>query len=130
MGRLTLADLKKATSKFKFEEREVEIPSLGGTLLLRGLSVGGATSLFGDLLDPATGKPRPDADPMDYNARLLAAACVDPELGVDDARALITGMPLAEWAPIATQVTQLAGMGDDDREEVRAAAEEFPGSED
>jgi hypothetical protein len=129
MGRLTLEEIKNGKSKFAFREKEVELPDLGGSILLRSLSVAQAGALFEKLVDPATGKPKEDVGLLDLSVSLLTATCVDPALSADDAKGLVEAMPVVEWGPILEEMRTLAGMGDDAQAETEAAGKQFRGSE-
>jgi len=130
VARLTVEQVKKAKGKFKFREREVEIPDLGGTILLRGLGVGAASALHEELIDPDTGNTRAGLDMLTLASKLLAAVCADPELSEDAARDLIDAMPVVELAPILDDMRFLAGMGEETSKEILAAGSDFRQAED
>lgn len=123
MGRLTLEEIKNAKTKFKLEEREVEMESLGGSLLLREL----LTGAMSDLQDRLTAMKKKDAPALDFNAEVLVAVCVDPPMDVEVAREFLTNMPVTEFTRLIPEIISMGGVSP---EEVKAAAAEFQGADD
>lgn len=121
MSRLTLEQVKTAVDGFQFQEEEVEVPELGGSILLRQLSAGGQGDLLDGLIDPETESIRSFKE---FAARQLAKACVDPPMSVDEARDFLERTPANIFAPIREAITKLNGS--DPAAVKRAAENTFP----
>ncbi len=95
------------------ETRDVPLPTLDGTVRVRGLTRAEAVRL--------QGKPM-DAD--EAEAQLLALAMVEPALTVDEVRAWQRAAPAAELEPISRAIMELSGMT---ASAVKDAMSQFPG---
>lgn len=118
--RLTVNDLQQ---RLGFEEREIELPELGGSILVRGLSAGKRSRLLNGLMDD-NGQIR---DYAEMAARQFAAAVVDPKVTVVEARMIQEMWPREVWDRV---IDVLNDMNPQPQEVVRVAADEFPPADD
>jgi hypothetical protein len=109
-------------AKLALQEDEVDLPELGGTILVRQLSAGMRTRLLEGIVDTDTG------DILDlalFQARLFGASVIDPDLSEEEAVALLDEWPAAVWDRVMAAVN---AMTPNPQEVERAAAQEFRGS--
>lgn len=119
MARLTAEQLNaSARHDFDLDEQEVEVPQLGGTILLRELLLGERTKL----------EERAQKDGVS-NAQALAmsfqAHCVEPRLKVAEVEKFLPKWPAAVADDVFKAINGLGGP-DFEREESAAAEAEFP----
>lgn len=120
MARLTVEDLNQ---QIALAEKEVEIPELGGSVLVRALTAGRQAALLNGLLD-SEGQVR---DLREMNARLFSAAVIEPKVDVKQARLLSDRWPGPVWQRVMDVVNELNPTSKKLSEEVEAAAAaEFP----
>lgn len=120
MARLTAEQLNaSATHEFGFNEEEVEIPQLGGTILLRELTVSRRSKLLSGLLDE-NGNVK---DVAEMNVRMFAASCVEPQVSAREARKFIPKWPATVYD---AAMEPLKRLGADAGEEASTAEVEFP----
>ena len=120
MSRLTAEQLNaSADHDFDFREEEVEVPQLGGTILLRELTVKRRSQLLTGLLDE-NGNVK---DVAEMNIRMFAASCIEPAIGSREARKFIPKWPATVYD---TAMEPLKRLGGDAGEEVSKAETEFP----
>lgn len=114
-GRLTKEQLAEKT-RFRFKEQTLELPELGGSIVLKSLTVGEREALP-DLTD-ADGKP--DAG-IPKIAALFAAIVADPKVTTQEAEEFLPGWPAEALDALLVAYGKLAGT----EEEAAAAAAEF-----
>jgi hypothetical protein len=124
MARLTAEQLNaSAEHDFDFREEEVDVPQLGGSILLRELDVKRRSKLLNGLLDE-NGNVK---DVAEMNVRMFAASCVDPPVGSREARKFIPKWPATVYDAAMEPLKRLGG---DAGEEVSKAETEFPDTDD
>ena len=96
---MTMLDKAALLAQRDQETEEVELPNLGGTVRVRGLTRREALQL--------QGKPMP-AD--EAERKLLALAMLDPILTEDEVRQWQRNAPAGELEPIGAAIRRLSGM--------------------
>lgn len=127
MARLT-ADQLNATAEnaeetFDFKEEEVEIPELGGTILLRELPVGRRSKLLKGITDENGNV----SDVAEFQTRLLAASCIDPVLKTAEVRKWLPKWPSTTADRALDAIGRLGG---DKKKEAANAEAEFQETDD
>lgn len=117
MARLTAEQLNASAASFTFKEKEVEIEELGGDILVRELPAGRRAKLLKGLLD-SDGNV---SDAMEFQCRMFAAACVEPQMKTAEVRKFLPKWPSSK----ADLVLDIAGKlgGDKDKEAAKIEAE-------
>lgn len=123
MGRLTKEREAEASRSLAFQEREVEMPELGGSLLVRQLSAQQRNSLLSGLVD-ASGKLN---DLNAFQVRMFAAGVADPSYSVDEAEERSRQWPGPMWDRVQDALAEMSGKPE---EVQRDAAQEFPAGPD
>lgn len=124
MSRLSAEQLNaSADHDFDFLEEEVEVPQLGGSILLRELTVKRRSKLLTGLLDE-NGNVK---DVAEMNVRMFAASCIEPKISEREARKFIPKWPATVYDAAMEPLKRLGG---DASEEVSKAEAEFPESDD
>lgn len=121
MGTLSAEQL---SGQVAFEERDVDLPELGGSVKVRALSVGrrarmrkGIINAAGDITDPG-----------EFEIRMFVAGMHDPKVTREQALILKENWPAAMWDRV---ILAIAELGSADPEEVaQSAADEFQGADD
>jgi hypothetical protein len=118
VGRITAEQLNESASVFTFKEEEVTIEELGGTILVRELAAGRRAKLLKGLLDE-DGNVR---DVMEFQCRMFAAACIDPQMKTAEVRKFLPNWPSSK----ADLVLDVAGkLGGNKKEEEAKREAEF-----
>lgn len=120
LPRASIDDLREA---IPFAEAEVPLPELGKSVLVRSLSAHKRAKLMNGLLT-SDGEVR---SMPELQARMFAAAVVDPPVTVEQARELATTWPAPVWDRVSKKVDELSPKMKEVR---RAAAAEFPAADD
>jgi hypothetical protein len=107
---------KELLFKERLPEAEVEVPNVG-TIRVRALS-----------RDEAL-KVRSSADVATIERRMIAAACLDPVLTVDEVKRWQLASPAGELEPITEKITELSGMTDGAAKEAYLEFEQNPDAE-
>lgn len=125
MSRLTAEQLNASASHdFQLKEEEVEIPQLGGTVLLRELT----TSRRAKLLKGITDENGNVSDVQEFQCRLTAAALVEPAgIKTAEVRKWLPKWPATEADKILDAVNRLGG---DKKKEAANAEAEFHETDD
>jgi hypothetical protein len=120
---LTASDLRDR-SRFQFREEELELPELGGSVLLRSLSVEEREMLPDPtLLSEIDDKGERTQAAIKASAETFSLIVADPKVSAGEALEF-----LSEWpAEAFDKITQAYGRLVGDAEEERAAYAEFPG---
>jgi hypothetical protein len=122
MGRLSKDQVKGAS--FSFIEEEVEVPQLGGSVLLRELSVGKRSALLDGLVSD-DGKV---LKTMELQARTFAAACADPVFTPKEVADFLPEWPATVLDKVFSVINEKLG-GVTGEEEAAEAASDFPAPE-
>ncbi len=122
MGRLTKDQVLEHT--YEFREQEVDLPELGGSVLIRQLSAAKQSRMLEGLIDFDTGGV---TDLEEMQARQFAASCVDPGFTVEEARDLMKRWPAEEWRRVTDAIQALSPAP---QEVKRAAAVDFRDGQD
>src|ERR1700742_2578180 len=110
MPRLTPEQLNSSPTVFSFKEEEVTIEELGGDVLVKELAAGRRAKLLKGLLD-GDGNV---ADVMEFQCRMFAAACIDPQMKTEEVRKFLPKWPASK----ADLVLDVAGkLGGNKKEE-------------
>jgi len=118
MPRLTPEQINAAHESFTFKEQEVEFEELGGDVLVRELAAGRRAKLLKGLLDEDGNV----SDVMEFQCRMFAAACIDPQLATKEVRKFLPKWPASK----ADKVLDVAGkLGGDKKEEAAKREAEF-----
>jgi hypothetical protein len=116
--RLTAEQLNESADRdFTLKEEEVEIPQLGGTVLLRELTTGRRAKLLKGITDENGNV----SDAMEFQNRLVAAALIEPAVKTAEVRRWLHKWPATEADKILDAVGRLGG--DKKKEEANAEAE-------
>jgi hypothetical protein len=107
-------------ARFKPEEEPVEIPELGGKVLVRGISIGERTHIRKQL--PAT----LDKWGLQHTALMLAGYVAKPELTESEWKEILAPIPATAVDRINRTISKVADITD---AEEGAAAVEFQGSD-
>jgi hypothetical protein len=119
MPRLTAEQLNaSATHDFTLKEEEVEIPQLGGTVLLRELTSGRRARLLKGITDENGNV----SDVQEFQNRLAAASLIDPQVETKEVRRWLHKWPATEADRIMDAVGRLGG---DKKKEAANAEAEF-----
>lgn len=119
MPRLTKDQLADR-SRYQFRDKEVDIPELGGSVLVKTLSVAERDKLP-DLTDE-NGKSIATVEKL---AELFVAVVNDPELTLDEAKAFLGDLPATAFDRVVEAFGELVGTKEDADKTVR----EFPQGE-
>jgi hypothetical protein len=119
MPRLTKDQLADR-SRYKFKDEEVDIPELGGSVLVKTLSVAERDALP-DLID-ADGKPDSSVSKL---AQLFCAVVCDPKLTQDEAEAFLGELPATALDRVVEAFGELVGT----KEAADKTVREFPQGE-
>ena len=123
MSRLTEEQIYAAHETFTFREEEIEFEELGGDLLVRELAAGRRAKLLKGLLDDSGNV----SDVMEFQCRMFAAACIEPNLTTKALRRTLPKWPASK----IDQVLDVAGkLGGDKKEEQAKREAEFHDSDD
>jgi hypothetical protein len=124
LPRLTAEQLNaSAELDFQLKEEEVEIPQLGGSVLLRELTSGRRAKLMKGITDE-NGNIN---DVMEFQNRLAAASLIDPVVKTAEVRKWLHKWPATEADKILDAVNRLGG---DKKKEAANAEAEFHGTDD
>lgn len=118
MARLSKAKLADH-SKFHFAEEEVDLPEIGGSVLVRSPSVQQREELA---------KHAPDSEgdwSISDTARLFSIVVVDPQVTAEEAEAFLGEWPGAALDRVLAKFAELIG----GKEDLRDAVGEFQGQE-
>jgi hypothetical protein len=116
MPRLTKEQLADK-SRYQFKDQEVDIPELGGSVLVKTLSVAERDALP-DLTDK-DGKPNATVGKL---AQLFVGVVCDPKLSLDEAKAFLGDLPATALDRVVEAFGELVGTKEDADKTVR----EFP----
>lgn len=95
-----MLDKNALLAKREHDTEDVELPTLGGSVKVRGMTRAEALRIVG--------KPM-DAD--EAERKLLALAMVDPVMTEDDVRQWQKVAPAGELEPIGVAIRRLSGLG-------------------
>lgn len=122
MARLTAEELNASKDhNWDFDESEVEIPQLGGSVLLREMTVKRQAKLLRGLID---GENKV-TDVEEMQIRLFAAGCIEPKISENEVRKFLPSWPVTE-ADRVLKVMNKLGAPEAKEEEEAAAEAEFP----
>lgn len=126
MPRLTPEQLNASKNhEWEFDEEEVEIPQLGGSVLLRELTVKRQGVLLSGLQDEH-GNIK---DIVKMQVRLFAAGCVEPRMKESEVEKFLPSWPTTEAKRVFDVINKLGGPEFEAEKEAEAAEAEFPESE-
>jgi hypothetical protein len=126
VARLTAEQLNASKDhEWDFDEEEVEIEELGGSILLREMDV----HRQGRLLNGLTDKDGNVKDVEEMQVRLFGAACVDPPITTKEVRKFLGKWPASEAKKVMDAINKLGGPELDVEEEEDSAESEFPESD-
>jgi hypothetical protein len=118
LKRLTKEQLAD-TSRYKLREEELELPEIGGSVLVKSLSVGARRAL--PPLRDEDGNPTKEGQ-----AASFATLVVDPEFTPEEAAEFIDALPASAYDKVQIKLAELLGT----EEERRDTVQEFRPSED
>lgn len=119
MARLSAEQLNASVEHdFGLDEQEVEVPGLGGTILLRELRLGERTKL-------ERRAQKDGIEPTQALAMSFAAHCVEPRLKAAEVEKFLVKWPATVADEIFGHINRLGGP-EYEREEAEAAEAEFP----
>ena len=110
------------TSRYQFQEDDLELPGVGGWVKVKTLSVGERNALP-KLRDPMTGEYVGTVDDL---AAIFAGTVSQPELTAEQAKKFIAQFPAKAYDAVQVKFAELLGA----EEEQRATVKEFRPSED
>lgn len=105
--------------RFKFVQEDVELPELGGSVVVRSPSVGQRDALARELPDDEKEWT------IEHTAKLFAVIVVDPAVTPEEAQEFLSDWPGTALDKITEKFNELVGT----KEEKREAAGDFRGSE-
>jgi len=106
VGRLTAEELNATAEKeFTFKEEEVELPQVGGEILLRELTVGRRAKLLKGITDENGNVD----DVLEFQTRMFAAACIDPQLSTKEVRRFLSKWPATECDAVFDAIGRIGG---------------------
>lgn len=117
LGMLTKEQLADAT-RFKFKEKVLELPELGGKVAIKSLTVGEREAL--PELQDAEGKPDASVEKL---AALLAAIMAEPKMSKEELLPIMVSWPGEALDKVLIAYGEMAGT----EEEAAAARKEFRG---
>lgn len=118
MGRLTAEQLNASKDHdFTFKEEEVELEQLGGTVLLKELTVNRRSKLLKGITDENGNV----SDVQEFQVRMFAASCIDPQLKTAEVRKFLPKWPSGEADKVFGAIGRIAP--DSDKEAANAEAE-------
>lgn len=116
--RLTAEEV--SAGEFTFREEEVEIPQLGGTVLLREMPIGKRDKLLNEALNSDE-----KVDWGESRVRTFTAYCVDPVFKRADVRRFLPKWPSSVVDHVFWVINNKLGGQDIDEEDSATVAEEF-----
>lgn len=119
MPRLTKEQLADK-GRYQFKDTEVDIPELGGSVLVKTLTVAERNELP-DLTDE-NGKPDSSVEKL---AQLFAAVVNDPPVSKEEAEGFLGSLPSSAFDRVVEEFSKLTGTKEDADKTVR----EFPQGE-
>lgn len=126
MGRLTAEQLNASKDhEWEFDEEEVDIEPLGGSILLREMTVHKQGRLMNGLQD-ANGNIK---DIEEMQVRLFAHSCVEPRISRNEVSKFLGSWPASEAKKVLDAINKLGGPELDVKEEEDSAESEFPESD-
>jgi len=120
--RLTVEDLANRT-RFRFREEELEVPEIGGTLVLKSLSVREREMLpDAEELQETDDAGQRTQQAIRNAAQVFAVIVAQPKVSPEEAEQFLGDWPAEAFDRVTAAYGELVG----NREEEKAAAAEFP----
>jgi hypothetical protein len=111
--------------RFEFETRDVDVPALGGSILIRRLSMHADSEAAAALFDDK-GAARHVSE---MTARRIQASAVEPAFSLAEVRTLMRNYPSEALRPLVEAIDELNGRAEDVEEASAEAEAEFHGPE-